>query len=48
MSGITTSLDPKHRGQITGLATFTNFVGMGTGAFCFQHLIAFRFLLELT
>jgi predicted MFS family arabinose efflux permease len=43
MSSITTSLDPKHRGQITGLATFTNFVGMGMGAFCFQQLIAFRF-----
>jgi predicted MFS family arabinose efflux permease len=43
MSSITTSLDPQHRGQITGLATFTNFVGMGIGAFCFQQLIAFRF-----
>ena len=42
MSSITTSLDPKHRGQITGLATFTNFVGMGIGAFCFQRLIAFE------
>jgi predicted MFS family arabinose efflux permease len=47
MSSITTSLDPKHRGQITGLATFTNFVGMGTGAFCFQQLIAFRFTVAL-
>lgn len=28
MSSITTSLDPKHRGQITGLATFANFLGM--------------------
>jgi len=36
-------LDPKHRGQITGFATFANFVGMGTGALCFQHLIAFGF-----
>src|SRR5580698_240816 len=43
MSSITTSLDPKHRGQITGLATFTNFVGMGIGALCFQQLIAFGF-----
>ncbi len=47
MSSITTSLDPKHRGQITGLATFTNFVGMGIGAFCFQQLIAFRFTTAL-
>jgi predicted MFS family arabinose efflux permease len=43
MSSITTSLDPKHRGQITGFATFANFVGMGLGALCFQHLIAFGF-----
>jgi predicted MFS family arabinose efflux permease len=43
MSSITTSLDPKHRGQITGLATFANFLGMGAGALCFQHLIAFGF-----
>jgi predicted MFS family arabinose efflux permease len=47
MSSITTSLDPRHRGQITGLATFTNFVGMGIGAFCFQQLIAFRFTVAL-
>ncbi len=47
MSSITTSLDPKHRGKITGLATFTNFVGMGTGALCFQQLIAFRFTTAL-
>ena len=47
MSSITTSLDPKHRGQITGLATFTNFVGMGIGAFCFQQLIAFSFTAAL-
>ena len=47
MSSITTSLDPNHRGQITGLATFTNFVGMGIGAFCFQQLIAFRFTAAL-
>jgi predicted MFS family arabinose efflux permease len=43
MSSITTSLDPKHRGQITGFATFANFVGMGAGALCFQPLIAFGF-----
>jgi predicted MFS family arabinose efflux permease len=47
MSSITTSLDPKHRGQITGLATFTNFVGMGIGAFCFQQLLAFSFTVAL-
>ena len=47
MSSITTSLDPKHRGQITGLATFTNFVGMGIGAFCFQQLIAYGFTAAL-
>jgi predicted MFS family arabinose efflux permease len=43
MSSITTSLDPKHRGQITGFATFANFIGMGAGALFFQHLIAFGF-----
>ena len=43
MSSITTSMDPRHRGQITGLATFTNFVGMGVGAFCFQRLLALSF-----
>jgi predicted MFS family arabinose efflux permease len=43
MSSITTSLDPRHRGQMTGLATFTNFVGMGIGAFCFQQLLALSF-----
>jgi predicted MFS family arabinose efflux permease len=43
MSSITTSLDPKHRGQITGFATFANFIGMGVGALVFQHLIAFGF-----
>ncbi len=47
MSSITTSLDPKHRGQITGLATFTNFVGMGIGALCFRQLIAFGFTAAL-
>jgi predicted MFS family arabinose efflux permease len=48
MSSITTSLDPKHRGQITGFATFANFLGMGAGALCFQHLIAFGFNTALT
>ncbi|HSY34745.1 MAG TPA: MFS transporter [Acidobacteriaceae bacterium] len=43
MSSITTSLDPKHRGQITGFATFANFIGMGAGALFFQHLIAVGF-----
>ncbi|WP_161557367.1 MFS transporter [Acidisarcina polymorpha] len=43
MSSITTSLDPQHRGQITGFATFANFLGMGTGALFFQHLIVFSF-----
>jgi len=43
MSSITTSLDPKHRGQITGMATFANFLGMGMGALCFQHLIRSSF-----
>ncbi len=47
MSSITTSLDPRHRGQITGLATFTNFVGMGIGALCFQQLIAHGFTVAL-
>ena len=47
MSSITTSLDPRHRGQITGLATFTNFVGMGIGALCFQQLINFGFPVAL-
>ena len=48
MSSITTSLDPKHRGQITGLATFTNFIGMGVGAYCFQRLITLSFATALT
>jgi predicted MFS family arabinose efflux permease len=39
MSSIATSLDPKHRGQITGLATFGKFMGMAIGALVFQHLI---------
>jgi predicted MFS family arabinose efflux permease len=48
MSSITTSLDPGHRGQITGLASFANFFGMGAGALCFQHLITFGFGTALT
>lgn len=40
MSSITTSIDPKHRGQITGLATFANFLGMGIGALLFGRLMA--------
>jgi MFS family permease len=43
MSSITTSLDPKHRGQITGLATFANFVGMATGALVFRRLMVPHF-----
>src|ERR1700722_11697733 len=43
MSSITTSMGPRHRGQITGFASFANFLGMGAGALCFQHLIAFGF-----
>jgi MFS family permease len=39
MSSITTSIDPKHRGQITGLATFANFVGMAIGALVFRRLM---------
>jgi predicted MFS family arabinose efflux permease len=43
MSSIATSLDPMHRGQITGLATFTKFLGMGAGALIFQRLIGLSF-----
>ena len=39
MSSITTSLDPKHRGQITGLATFANFLGMAIGSLVFRWLM---------
>lgn len=39
MSSITTSLDPTHRGQITGLSTFVNFVEMAIGALAFRRLI---------
>ena len=43
MSSITTSLDSKHRGQITGFATFANFIGCrsavlsASGRIRFQH-----------
>ena len=43
MSSITTSIDPKHRGQITGLSTFANFVGMGVGALLFRRLMVPHF-----
>jgi predicted MFS family arabinose efflux permease len=43
MSSITTSLDPKHRGQITGLATFANFLGMAIGALVFRRLMVPHF-----
>jgi MFS family permease len=43
MSSIATSLDPRHRGQITGLATFTKFLGMGVGALISEHLIGLSF-----
>ena len=43
MSSIATSLDPGHRGQITGLATFTKFLGMGVGALIFRSLIGLSF-----
>ena len=47
MSSITTSLDPKHRGQITGLATFANFAGMGIGALVFHRLMKPQFGIAL-
>jgi hypothetical protein len=43
MSSIATSLDPRHRGQATGLATFTKFLGMGVGALIFRRLIGLTF-----
>jgi hypothetical protein len=43
MSSITTTVDPTHRGQITGMTTFANFLGMDMGALCFHHLIRFGF-----
>ncbi len=47
MSSITTSLDPKHRGQITGLATFANFAGMAIGALVFRRLMVPHFSVAL-
>ena len=48
MSSIATSLDPKHRGQITGLATFSNFLGMAIGAIAFRGLLVRGFGSALT
>lgn len=47
MSSITTSIDPKHRGQITGLATFSNYVGMAVGALLFHRLMVRHFSFAL-
>jgi predicted MFS family arabinose efflux permease len=47
MSSITTSLDPRHRGQITGLATFANFIGTAIGALAFRRLMFPHFSLAL-
>jgi MFS family permease len=47
MSSITTSLDPKHRGQVTGLTTFANFLGMAIGALVFRELLPLGFTLAL-
>ena len=41
MSSITTSIDPKHRGQVTGMTTFANFLGMAIGALIFGNLLRF-------
>jgi predicted MFS family arabinose efflux permease len=43
MSSIATSIDPLHRGQVTGLATFTKFLGMGIGALIFRSLLGISF-----
>jgi predicted MFS family arabinose efflux permease len=43
LSSITTSLDPGYRGQITGLATFAKFLGMGVGALVFERLMHISF-----
>jgi hypothetical protein len=43
ISSITTSLDPKYRGQITGLATFAKFLGMAVGAPLFKRLVHISF-----
>jgi predicted MFS family arabinose efflux permease len=47
MSSITTSIDPKRRGQVTGLATFANFVGMAIGALLFRRLMVPHFSVAL-
>lgn len=47
MSSITTSLAPKHRGQITGLTTFANFTGMAIGALEFRRLMMPHFTVAL-
>jgi predicted MFS family arabinose efflux permease len=47
MSSIITSIDPKHRGQVTGLATFANFVGMAIGALVFRRLMLSSFAAAL-
>jgi MFS family permease len=47
MSSIATSLAPKHRGQITGLATFANFSGMAIGALGFRRLMLPHFSVAL-
>ena len=39
MSSITTSIDPRHRGQVTGMTTFANFLGMAIGALIFGKLL---------
>ena len=43
LSSITTSLDPKHRGQVTGMTGFANFLGMATGALAFRYVLRFGF-----
>ena len=43
MSSITTSIDPRHRGQVTGMTTFANFLGMAIGALVFRRLLLFGF-----
>lgn len=47
MSSITTSLDPTHRGQLTGLATFANFLGVACGALLFRRLMVPHFTFAL-
>jgi predicted MFS family arabinose efflux permease len=43
MSSITTSLDPVHRGQVTGMTGFANFFGMAIGALAFHRLMLLGF-----